>query len=504
MLLALGAGLLLAAAGGCRGVPRSTVRGTGVPALQEEGAGRKGSGPAEKAGPPAAGQSAGVPGGDARAPRDGAAAQGEELLSRARSAVQAGRRYLARFLAAQAASRTPPGALHQAALLLEGDLAYEEGELLDSYGAYLQLTRLEPDQAEVPARVWVRLAEASLLELGERDRARSFLCRAAGGQLDDSGGALAERLRRRLRWLELSAETLGLGDANVSALALDEDDLWVGTWNGGVARYSLASGERTVFRQGGETLTPNTVRSIEVTPHRVWVGTYQGLYVYSKVIGSWREVEQFGGRTPRKVEALAAVGDRLFVGTLGDGLWRLTGGRWERVVEGELPGEFVNCLEWSGSWLYVGTMSLGAVRLNVDSGRMVRVETLAPQLAARNVTMLLSVGEQALWVGTYGEGLYRWAIPQGKVEHFTRQGGQIPDDWVLAGTHARSGYYFGTFGGGMAFLPEAGGSWRRLSLQEGLPALDITALQYRPPVVYLGTLGAGAALYYEDPCGGGP
>ncbi len=64
---------------------------------------------------------------------------------------------------------------------------------------------------------------------------------AARGTIDGADLELYRSLRVRLSWERLDAARLGLSDANISSLAVDGDDLWVGTWNGGTARWSLSA-----------------------------------------------------------------------------------------------------------------------------------------------------------------------------------------------------------------------------------------------------------------------
>ncbi|MBA7584468.1 hypothetical protein ES708_26423 [subsurface metagenome] len=199
-----------------------------------------------------------------------------------------------------------------------------------------------------------------------------------------------------------------------------------------------------------------------------------------------------------KVEALEAVGEAVFVGTLGQGLWRSTAEGWEKITQGGLPGEFINCLLASDDYLLIGTLNLGLVVLDLHTGRLRSFDSINPDLAARNVITLLVEDEENLWIGTYGEGLYRWDRRGNAVEHFSKASGQLADDWILCAVQARTGLYFGTFGGGVTHLSSPGRSWQQIGLRQGLAALDISAATYSPPRLYFGTLGSGISVLDES------
>lgn len=376
---------------------------------------------------------------------------------------------------------------------LLAELSYESGDLERAYRSYLQTVNLSG--GDVPADVWLRLAEIALFSRADAESARIFLLDyRASRQAQPPQDRLLERLSKRLSWGGLSPEQVGLNDANISALEVDGDDLWIGTWNGGISRYSIGQRSATVFETGSESLIPRTVRSIEVTPTRVWVGTYQGLYQYTKPSSRWQKI----GFLDEKVEALCAAGGTLYVGTLGRGLWRSRGEKWEKIGWGGLPGEFVNCLEVQDDHLLIGTLNLGLVIMSLKTGAIFSFDSVNPNLQARNVIALLAENDDTLWIGTYGEGLYRWERGENRLEHFSRASGEIADDWVLCAVRAESGLYFGTFGGGVSrFLPEKG-LWERIGLGQGLSALDISSVTYAAPRLFFGTLGSGVSVLDES------
>jgi len=395
------------------------------------------------------------------------------------------------------AEKTEPHIRLEASLLL-ADIYYLQHRYEDAFQLYIQilpfLDGYLPVAEEDYNKAILRLAEISLFKRKDEELAQEYYSKLNPNALEHINNERWKYLERKLLLKEISPALLGLSDNNISAIGVDGDDLWVGTWNGGLARYSLSTKNTKLFRAGGKSLTPNSVRSIEITPDRVWIGSYQGLSIYSKVDSSWKIIPQFSGANSTRIEVIKAIDHTLYIGTLGRGLWRLENNSWERLNTGPLPGDYINCLENIGSLLYIGTMNLGVVSMDIETGFFSTFDRINPGIEARNITMLLAQGMDTLWIGTYGKGLYRWREKSNQLVHYSKNSGEIADDWVLSGVKAERALYFGTFGGGISFIFLNSGKWQRIGLSQGLPSLDISVLAYLPSPagsLFAGTLGGG-------------
>ncbi len=420
------------------------------------------------------------------------------LLLSAQLSLAVDQPYSARYFLKKLVSEPSSEQLHTQASLLLADLLYEEKMYAEAFEHYVVALRNETAVAseEIRARAHLRLAYTSYYVMNDKELAQIHFRSVPQALLREPDIALYAILSRRLIWEELTSQTLSLKDDNISAISVDEDDIWVGTWNGGVARYSLSSGQVQVFVEGRESLTANTVRAIEVTQRRVWVGTFQGLSYYSKATSKWHTVEEFA-RVPDKIQVVKDIDGTLFVGTLGRGLWRLKGDSWVRVAQGELPGDFIQALEHSADTLFIGTMTLGVLLLDLATERITSLDVLNPLFGPRNITMILSEGSSRTWVGTHGEGLVLWEKQNNELHFFTKEAGYLVDDYLQCGIATETGLYFGTLGGGVSFLSESDGTWRSIGLAQGLPSLIIGCISYAPPYVYIGTLGAGISILDE-------
>jgi hypothetical protein len=357
----------------------------------------------------------------------------------------------------------------------------------------------------------LRCAEISLYHANQPAAAREWIGKIDVRNLSVAEAGLYREMRVRLLWSTLGPKTLGLVDANISSLRVDGDDLWVGTWNGGVARWSVSSGRSDPFP------TPAFTRAIEAADRRIWVGTAEGLAWYGKATGRWSTEEAFAAPSARKVQAVRSVSGRLYAGTLGDGLYRQGDAGWDEVSDGDLPGRFVTCIasDDSDGRLLIGTMTMGLVIMDIATGAMTALAELVPGFTAANITSILCDRDGAIWIGTYGEGLYRWlpraggeagreAGGEASLSRYTKAQGEIPDDWILASCETDRALYFGSFGGGVGVRSKATGAWRKIGIADGLPSLDVAAIAWRAPYVFFGTLGAGVSVYEEASDGAQP
>ncbi len=420
----------------------------------------------------------------------------ELLLQSFRSARELGDAFRARFFLTEVLRVDPESAAAAVAGselggLLAAEHRYEEALEAFSTAAIAAERNADGDSH----RLRLRAAEIAALYLDARARARDLLRGVDPGRLEPGDRSAYSLILSRARWQSLPTSTYGLEDPNVSALALDGGDLWVGTWNGGLSRYARSEGTYAAFREGQDSLVASTVRAICATARHVWVGTDQGLSQYSKALSIWRSVEEFGGKKPRKVQALREVGDLVYAATLGDGLWVLAQEKWHRVAERELPTAYVTCLASSRRGLLVGTMDHGLFILSAD-GAVNAAQSWVPGLASRNITASWEDTRGTIWVATYGEGLWEWPAEAGPLRHHGLDTGELADDWVMCIAETAAGLYFGTFGGGVSFVGTSG-RWSRFGLLDGLGGLDVTVALSVPGAVYFGTLGSGVSVYYE-------
>jgi len=112
-------------------------------------------------------------------------------------------------------------------------------------------------------------------------------------------------------------------------------------------------------------------------------------------------VQKLGPSSPPVISMAETAAGKIWLGTLGDGLFVLTGGRATQVNAG-LPDRKINCLLPIGEGLWVGT-DTGLYHGNSNGFRRVK---LAPFLGSVRVLSLLRDRDSNIWVGT-ARGLLR-------------------------------------------------------------------------------------------------
>jgi len=321
------------------------------------------------------------------------------------------------------------------------------------------------------------------------------------------------------------------------------DGLWIGTEGGGATR--LHEGRFTTFTTW-EGLPNNIVQSFcEDARGQVWIGTQAGLCAWAN--GALREAAAAGTPPPEPVrEADLPSAPVQTVKTLGNGdvwagtrtgaLWRKRAGQWRDIPSPSEAGQHpIRCLfEDREGNLWVGTDGGGLLRLkprrlttldardglfnefilsmaedgqgglwlsaygggithwNADgpvpwpeAGPLRRNASAGPLLRAR---------DGSLWVGTAGEGLFRWR--NGETQRFGPEQG-LPNPTILSLFEDRGGrLWIGTYADGLFLYRD--GQFQNFGAKEGFPARIITAIvQDRDGDVWIGSNGMGLYRYAD-------
>ena len=213
------------------------------------------------------------------------------------------------------------------------------------------------------------------------------------------GGGLSRYARNHL-----STFTAKDGFAAKSVLSLYSDRkgvLWIGTDGGGL--YSF-DGNRFTAYTTATGLPDNSVFSIaEDAERNLWVGTRKGLRTWNR--SQWGLSPSFKALAASDVRALRVdSGGNVWVGTNGDGLYRLTSGTSQHFTTGNgLSGNSVwSLLEDSAHTLWIGTATDGLSRL--VNGKFSSFRDANTQ----SIWSLFEDREGSLWVGTSGGGLNRF------------------------------------------------------------------------------------------------
>ncbi|MHC4768628.1 MAG: ABC transporter substrate-binding protein [Planctomycetota bacterium] len=121
----------------------------------------------------------------------------------------------------------------------------------------------------------------------------------------------------------------------ISAIDLDprSHDVWLGTWGGGLVRFTGGRFDR--YSQLNSGLAGNLVFAVAVTGDRVWAATNGGLSSFSVNSDTWDlHFERRADAEETAITGLCVEGDRLYAAAWCGGLWELQPGpaRWSLVA----------------------------------------------------------------------------------------------------------------------------------------------------------------------------
>jgi signal transduction histidine kinase/ligand-binding sensor domain-containing protein len=170
-------------------------------------------------------------------------------------------------------------------------------------------------------------------------------------------------------------------------------------WLGGTTGLFELKPDGSILRHA-ITGDPNAeIWAIAESPEGVWVGTGLGkLHLLAK--GGFETIDYGGEMEP--IKAFAREPDGTFwVGTRGNGLYRLAGGRWERFDRHSgLLSNIIRCLYLDPAGrLWVGSDG-GGLSLRLHNGSYISV-TSHEGLPNSSVSQILLGPQGRLWVGTH-------------------------------------------------------------------------------------------------------
>ncbi|MDB4285401.1 hypothetical protein N9903_00655 [bacterium] len=277
-------------------------------------------------------------------------------------------------------------------------------------------SNLVRDVLPVEESLWVATDDAGLCLIGERGRVTCYrqedtplpsdrfssLAHFRGKVYAGSADGLAvfdgeswstiDRVDRvRLQKVHLSVDA-------------DRDELWAGAVNvaGGLVKFD---GEEWTFLGGGGKGLVNYVISIAFAGGSVWLGT-TGNGLFRITDGTWENYGREEGLAAETVSSLAADGPALWVGTRA-GLGRLLDGEWLWITDEEgLPSAAVRSLEATEEGILVGT-SRGLAIVDPDGGAVEVVELADPPPVVTSIRRDRT--RERVWAGTTG-GVYQLAL----------------------------------------------------------------------------------------------
>lgn len=243
---------------------------------------------------------------------------------------------------------------------------------------------------------------------------------------------------------------------NVHALCMDGDNLWVGTYTGGVNILNTKTGKFKVY-----SCVPDDENTLDGTSsyaifkdkqRRIWVTSMIGVNLYNRENDNFTRLKRFDALT---MDIDQDNKENIWFSTQGRGLFKYNPEKmiWKNYTNqsntGSLINNNVNCvlIDENGE-IWVGTIT-GLCKYNPKEDNFT---TIALHIPSPNICSIIK-DQQVLWLTTT-KGLIRYS-PGESSQVFTRNDGLQSEQFLPnAGLKASDGkIYIGTVNGFNAFYP---------------------------------------------------
>lgn len=249
----------------------------------------------------------------------------------------------------------------------------------------------------------------------------------------------------------------GLSYHNVHALCMDGNDLWIGTYTGGVNVLNLQTGVFKVYSSHQDIPSSldgtSSYAIFKDRKERIWVTSMSGINLYNRKEDNFIRIKDLDALT---IDIDQDTKGNLWFSTQGKGLFKYHPEKqiWKNYIHdnknpNSLANNQVNCtlIDTNGR-MWVGTMN-GLCKYNAEEDTF---ETIPLEIPSHNICSIIE-DQQILWLTTT-KGLVRY-VPGEGCRVFTKSDGLQSEQFLPnAGFKASDGkIYIGSVNGFNAFYP---------------------------------------------------
>lgn len=210
-----------------------------------------------------------------------------------------------------------------------------------------------------------------------------------------------------------------ISDNNISTIYEDNySNLWLATKDGGVVKINPRSHQTQIFNSSNSCLTTNNIRDFAQDSNKLFVGTFEGLYLLNIKSNSISPVsdrnQEKGQLSHFSVYSLWADNNKgLWVGTYSGGVnyynrfnSRFTFHNPSLYFDKEI-GIFGPAVSWGKDKMYFSTEGSGLLEYGITSGQYhCYYYAVSSPIHSRNIIKSLQVKDDNIWCGTADGDIY--------------------------------------------------------------------------------------------------
>lgn len=250
---------------------------------------------------------------------------------------------------------------------------------------------------------------------------------------------------------------------NVHGLCMDGDDLWVGTFSGGLNRVNLRTRQVRHYSKGESenSMIANDAFAIcKTTTGDVWVGTTSGLLKYNRSTDDFTRIPQL--RNMFTYSILEDFNGNLWFATFSNGVfcYNVRTQQWRNYLSNEKDStslsynKVISIYEDSKKRLWFMTLGEGFCRYNPETDNFTRYD-MSQGFPSNTIYKMVEDKRGNLWI-TSNYGLVCFNPDTGSKHAYTTANGLLSNQFNF-----QSGYcdkegriYLGSINGFIAFDPE--------------------------------------------------
>ncbi len=253
---------------------------------------------------------------------------------------------------------------------------------------------------------------------------------------------------------------------DITALAGDARNLWVGTRRGGIWRYDFENKIWQMAQWSFEREPFDTnVQNIAAFDGALWFSTLEEGLV-ARTAEGWKhyEIGELSSNAPRQI---VRFGNELYVRYGGGQVDKFDGKKWQKNVFPKLPRGKILALCADENHLFLGQWGGWSEWDGIRITHFLRFSALQglPPLS-------LHATANTLWFGTQSRGLIEAKRTQGSYDlKFWDERHALPDDWITTIAGRNDDLALGTFVGGAAWRVD-----KKWQSAEALQGENVTAM----------------------------